>query len=472
MPVQDITWIPGWRIRELIARRQISPVEVARHFLDRIDRLNPRLNAFLTVTYDLALAQAREAEEALLQGKPLGPLHGVPITVKDLFFTKGVRTTSGSLLYKDYIPQEDSVYVERVRKAGAVILGKTNTPEFGLLGSTENRLGEPCRNPWDPQRTAGGSSGGAGAAAAAGLGPLHIGSDGGGSIRIPCAFCGVFGLKPTQGRVPRYGGLGGWPLFSQVGPMTLDVRDSALLLQVLAGHDRRDPSSLRAPVPDYLADLEKGVRGLRMAWTPDYGYAPVEPAVRETCRRAALTFAELGAIVEEPPIALEEMLEVFITLARADTYATLGDLVWDDPAKRILLTPYAYEVFNTGRQITAKEYARALQARLRFIAALEDLFTKYDLLLSPTMPIVAFPLGQPPQTIAGRPVHPWLGFLPFTYPINLAGFAAASVPCGFVDGLPVGLHIIGKPLSEPLILRAARALEQARPWADKHPPLS
>ncbi|MFN3974387.1 MAG: amidase [Dehalococcoidia bacterium] len=472
MPNQDFTWLPGWRIRELIARRQVSPVEVARHFLERIDRLNARLNAFLTVTHEVALAQAREAEEAVMQGKPLGLLHGIPITVKDLFYTKGIRTTSGSLIFKDFVPQEDSVYVERVRKAGAIILGKTNTPEFGLLGSTENRLGEPCRNPWDPQRTAGGSSGGAGAAAAAGLAPLHIGSDGGGSVRIPCAFCGVFGIKPTQGRIPRYGGIGGWPLFSQVGPMTLDVRDSALLLQVLAGRDPRDPSSLRAPVPDYLAETEKGVRGLRIAWTPDYGYAPVEPAVREACRRAALALAELGAIVEDPPIALEETLDAFITIVGADTYANLGDIVWDDPSRRILLTPYARDVLQNGRQVTAKEYSRALQVRTRFISALEDIFEKYDLLVSPTMPIVAFPHGQPPQSIAGRPVHPWLGFLPFTYPINLAGFAAASVPCGFVDGLPVGLHIVGKPLSEPLLLRAARALEQARPWTDKRPPIS
>jgi len=472
MTSQDLSWLPAWRLRELIIRRQVSPVEVTRHFLERIDRLNPTLNAFLTVAHEVALEQAREAEQALLRGEPLGPLHGIPITVKDLFFTKGIRTTAGSLLFKDFVPQEDSLYVERVRRAGAVVLGKTNTPEFGLAGSTENRLGEPCRNPWDPSRTAGGSSGGAGAAAAAGLGPLHIGSDGGGSIRIPSSFCGVFGLKPTQGRVPRYGGIGGWPLFSQVGPMTRDVRDAALLLQVLAGYDRRDPSSLRAPVPDYLAEVDKGVRGLRIAWTPDYGYAPVEPAVREACRRAALVLAELGAVVEEPPITLEEPLEAFLTIVGADTYAVLGDIAWDDPSKRRLLTPYAREVLQNGRMVTAKEYSRALQVRIRFIAALEDIFERYDLLVSPTMPIVAFPLGQPPQSIAGQPVHPWLGYFPFTYPINLAGFTAASVPCGFVDGLPVGLHIVGRPLAEPLVLRAARALEMARPWAGAKPPLA
>src|SRR5712692_141443 len=292
----DLAFMPTHELRARIASKQVSPVEVTQVYLRRIEARNPQLNTYLTVTADLALKMAREAEQAVLDGKLLGPLHGVPISIKDLEVTKGIRSTIGSLIFKDTVPEMDSIVVERVRQAGAVILGKTNTPEFGLLGTTENRLGDACRNPWNRERTSGGSSGGAGAAVAAGLCSLATGSDGGGSIRIPSSFCGVYGIKPTQGRVPRYGGLGRPSIgqFSQSGPMARSVRDAALLLQVLAGPDPRDASCLPEMPPDFLAGLDYGVRGLRLGWSADFGYAAVDPHVAQVTAQAAQVFASLG----------------------------------------------------------------------------------------------------------------------------------------------------------------------------------
>jgi len=294
----ELAFAPATEVRRLIADGAVSPVELAELFFDRIDAHDSKLNAYLTVSRDLALDAAREAERAVARGDELGPLHGVPITIKDLEMTAGVRTTSGSLLFKDRVPHVDSAVVERVKAAGAIILGKTNTPEFGLLGHTQNRLGDHCRNPWDTERTTGGSSGGAGAALAAGLCSLATGSDGGGSIRIPASFCGVYGIKPTQGRVPAYTGTPAPPLanlFSQSGPMSRTVRDSALLLQVLAGHDPRDVGSLRDTPQDYLAAVGADIGGLRMAWSPDFGHAAVDPEVADTASRAARVFAAIGS---------------------------------------------------------------------------------------------------------------------------------------------------------------------------------
>ena len=279
----DIAFQSASELRDLIRGKQVSPVELVRLYFERIDRLNPQLNAYLTLVQDQAQEAAQAAEDAVMRGDDLGPLHGVPIGVKDLESTAGIRTTGGSLVFEDRVPTADSTVVERVRASGAIILGKTNTPELGLLGSTESRLGD-CRNPWDTSRSTGGSSGGAGAALAAGLCALATGGDGGGSIRIPASFCGVYGIKPTQGRVPKFGGVAGPPManqFSQQGPMSRTVKDSAVLLQVVAGHDPRDPGSLREAPEDYVAATERGVEGLRIGWSLDLGYAPAEAEVAE-----------------------------------------------------------------------------------------------------------------------------------------------------------------------------------------------
>ncbi|MFQ6028678.1 MAG: amidase, partial [Dehalococcoidia bacterium] len=265
MQDQDLAFTPAWQLRQMLDSREVSSLELTELYLRRIEALNPKLNAYLTVTGEEALANARAADAKLSRGESDGPLLGIPVSIKDLEMTRGIRTTYGSLAYQDAIPEADSVVAERIRNSGAVLLGKTNTPEFGLQGMTENRLGDPCRNPWNPEHTPGGSSGGAGAAVAAGLGPLAAGTDGGGSIRNPSSYCGLFGIKPSLGRVPRAGSLGrpAPNLTSQSGPMTRNVRDAALLLQVLSGYDARDPGSMREPAPDFLANLEQGARGLR-----------------------------------------------------------------------------------------------------------------------------------------------------------------------------------------------------------------
>ena len=330
MPDQELAYAPVSHLRKLIDDRSISVPELTEMFLRRIETHNPKLNAYLTVTGDLAMRSANEAQEDLAQGRHRGILHGIPISIKDLEFTKDVTSTMGSLVYREHVPGEDSVAVERVKEAGAIILGKTNTPEFGMSGTTENRLGDHCRNPWNLERTAGGSSGGAGAALAAGLCAVATGSDGGGSIRIPCSFTGTFGIKPTQGRVPRYGGVGrpSFNTHSQSGPMTRTVLESAQLLQILAGHDSRDPGCMRVKPPDFVGGLNDGVRGLKIAWSPDFGYAPVDEEVLSAASKAARVFEELGCIVEEPGLVLDDPFPAFwdmFSVAGATSYGHLLD---------------------------------------------------------------------------------------------------------------------------------------------------
>ncbi len=469
----DLAFMTALELRRLIATKEVSPVELTRMYLDRIERLDPRLNSYLTVTADQAMDSARDAEKAVTSGEELGPLHGVPVSIKDSDNTKGVRTTQGSLVYKDFVPHTDSIVVERTKRAGAVILGKTNLPENGDLGTTENRLGDHCRNPWDTSRTSGGSSGGAGAALAAGLCSLASGGDGGGSIRIPASFCGVYGIKPTLGRVPLYSGPGApvtTNVFSQPGPMSRTVRDSAMFLQVLAGHDPRHPPSLRQEPADYLAATDKSVSGLSIGWSPDFGYAAVEPRVVETCARAARVFEDMGCFVEESDLALDSPFDAFWTLYTTVSYARSGRMLEDHTDE---LTWYGREVLENGARTTGAETFSALGGLDVVKAQFAEQLQRYDLLLSPTMATSAFNVGEHPKEIAGREVHPFWGFLPFTFPVNMAGLPAASVPCGFdADGLPIGLHIIGQMGDEATVLAASAAFEEARPWADRRPPVS
>ena len=468
----DLTTTPAHKLSQLIAEKEVSPVELAQSYLERIERLNPKLNAFLTVCADEAIAEAKEAEQAIADGDELGPLHGVPVSIKDLELTGGIRSTFGSLIFKDYVPDSDSSVVERVRKSGAVILGKTNTPEFGVSGTTENRLADACRNPWDTSRTTGGSSGGAGAALAAGLCSLATGSDAGGSIRIPSSFCGVYGIKPTLGRVPRFGGVARSapnPV-SQAGPMALNVRDAALLLQVLSGPDELDAVSLREQPPDYLASLDAGVNGLRIAWSPDLGYAAVDPEVVKVTSVAARVFEELGASVDEPDIRLEDPMVPLGPITSANSYAAYGHYLEERPND---LTDDARSRLEIGKRVTGAEYARALRYLEQLQYQVGVLMDEYDLLLTPTMAVPAFPLGQRPATIAGRQVDADRAFNPFSLVFNMTQQPAASIPCGFSsDGLPIGLQIAGRRREEVTVLQASAAFEQVRPWADKRPPMS
>src|SRR3989440_7161117 len=312
----DLHWQSATTLARLIRQKKVSPVEVLGAILDRIDKLNPRLNAFVTLTDAAARYQAKAAERALgRRSARLGPLHGVPFSVKDLVNTKGVRTTFGTPFYRDNVPSEDAPMVERLKAAGAIMLGKTNTPTFGWIGATHNLLFGPTRNPWNLGRTPGGSSGGASAAAAAGLGPLHVGTDGGGSIRIPASCAGIYGFKASYGRIPIHPVSGAWSL-SHAGPMTRTVADAALMLNVCAGPDERDQYSLPAARADYVKALSGSLKGWRVAWTDDLGFADVvDPEVSTVCARAARAFRELGCRVEEVqpswPSPREAWYEIF-----------------------------------------------------------------------------------------------------------------------------------------------------------------
>jgi len=471
MNQDELCLMPALELRDRIASKEISPVEAVEAVLARIERLNPRVNAFCTVAAEQARAAAREAEARLMAGEPPGKLHGVPVSIKDLVFTRGIRTTGGSRRYEHFVPEQDDICVERLKAAGAIIIGKTNTPESGWAAITDNPLFGPSRNPWDPGRTTGGSSGGAGAAVALGMGPLAIGSDGGGSIRIPSSFCGVFGLKPSFGRVPTGPGFPGlWEGLSVEGPMTWTVADAALMMEVIAGRDDRDYYSLPEAAPAYLSELDGGLKGLRVAWSPDLGYAVVEPEVRRLTERAARVFAGLGCeLVEATPDAGSPEASFGVVVA-ASLAAELGDELerWRDK-----MEPALVRFVERSLDIRATDYLRARMQNLAFRNRMQAFFERYDLLLTPVLAVPPFEVGSfGPREIAGRAVSP-LGWMPFTYPFNITGQPAASVPCGLTEsGLPVGLQLVGRRFEDGTVLRAAAAFERAAPWRERRPPLA
>ena len=459
---------------ELISTKQVSPVELTELYFSRIDRLDSQLNSFLLLTRDEAMETAKAAEEAVVRGDELGLLHGLPIPIKDTQMTKGIRTTSGSLVFKDRIPDRDTAVVERVRAAGAIILGKTNVPEFGMVGTCENRLGEPGCNPWNINHTPGGSSGGAAAAVAACLCPVATGSDGGGSLRIPANFCGIYTIKPTQGKVSCYTGQEEPPMpriFGQDGPLSRTVRDSALLLQTLAGYDPRDPTSLRETPSDFVAAVDQEITNLRIAWSPDFGFADVATEVLDVTSTAAQVFEELGCRVEESDLVMDPPYDTFGPIIAADSYARLGTYL-ETHANQ--LTEVALFLLERGAKVTAAEYARTLGRIDLLKARMTDLFEEYDLLLSPTACFPAIPHGQFPGKWSPERAFPdqyWNGA--FTLPINVIGHPAATVPAGFSsDGLPIGLHIVGRKGGEETVLAASAAFERARPWIQHRPPVS
>lgn len=457
-----------------IATKQISPVELAELFFHRIDRLDPQLNSFILLAYDEAIEAAKKAEAAVVRGDKLGPLHGLPIPIKDTQNTGGVRTSMGSLVFRDRVPKRDSAVAERVKNAGGIVMGKTNVPEFGIVGTCENLLGEPGRNPWNTNRTPGGSSGGAAAAVAAYLCPVATGSDGGGSIRIPANFCGVYGIKPTQGRVSGYTGddRHSMPsIFSQNGPIARTVLDAATLLQVLAGHDRRDPTSIRETTPDFLGAIDRDTEGLRIAWSPDFGFADVDPDVLSVTSSAVSVFEELGCHVDESDLVMDPPYDAFGPIQAADRYAAVGQYLETHADK---LTDYTRFFLEFGSRVTTTEYVRALGRIDILKARFADLFEEYDLLLSPTACFPAFLNEAFPGSISEDSRFPeqyWNGA--FTLPINAVGYPAATVPAGYSpDGLPIGLHIVGRLGDEATVIAASAAFEQARPWKQNRPIVS
>lgn len=461
MQHHDELWaLPATELIARYRRRELSPVEVTDAVLARIEQLDPTINAYVTRTPELAMENARAAEQAYLRGQP-GAVAGVPVAIKDLTPTRGIRSTFGSLLYADHVPEEGTPDVERLIEAGMVMLGKTTTPEFGWKGDSGNRVNGPTRNPWNLERTAGGSSGGSGAAVATGLATLAQGSDGAGSIRIPASFCGVFGLKPTTGLVPRVPS--STSFHSHIGPMTRTVRDAALLLSVTAGYDPRDRFSWSSGI-DYLAEIERGtdISGLRVAWSPDLGYATVDPEVAAIAESAARRFEELGCeLVEAQPDGPDPWPAMEVIFAVSQLSRHLDDL----EEVRDRLDPGRVELLEYARTISAEDIMRAHAEWNRQYHLWREFMAEYDLVLTPTMACPPFAAGtHRPETVAGQPTT-YLGWTGFAYQFNLTGQPAASVPCGFTtDGLPVGLQIVGRYRDDLTVLRAAAAFEAIAPW--------
>jgi len=470
MNTTDIAYMPAAEMAAAISEKKLSPVEVVEAILSRIEQVNPRVNAYCTLVADSALERARQAESAVMKGAELGPLHGVPVSIKDLMNTRGVRTTLGSRIYEHFVPGEDDIVVERLQAAGSIMVGKTNTPEFGFMGLTDNSLFGPTRNPWNLGRHAGGSSGGAAAAVAAGMGPLAVGSDGGGSIRIPSSFCGVFGLKPSYGRVPKGPGVPDWQTLSHTGPITRTVADAALMMEVIAGRDDRDRRSLPETGPRYLPLADAGLNGVKIGWTPDLGYAVVDPQVVAGVTAAADVFESLGAAVEPATLDLEHPGMAFAAIW-AVTFASRYLDKLDEWQEQ--MDPRLVAIIERGKDITAIDYARAATAREELWQAIRPVFEKYDLLLTPTTAVPAFEVDKADVAeIGGVEGSPALDWTPFTYPFNFTGQPAASIPCGWTDeGLPIGLQIVGRRFDDAGVLRASAAFERAAPWADRRPPL-
>jgi aspartyl-tRNA(Asn)/glutamyl-tRNA(Gln) amidotransferase subunit A len=475
MTSTDLCFTPAAALADMIRRRALSPVEITRAVLERVERLNGALGAYVLVHAERALDQARQAERAVMAGERLGPLHGVPVSIKDNLWTAGERTTFGSRLMAQFVAPDDAPSVAGLRAAGAIFVGRTNLPEFAWRGSTDNPLFGESRNPWDLTRTPGGSTGGGAAAVAAGLGPLALGSDGAGSIRIPASFCGLVGLKPTFGRVPMFPAAGPHELVAHVCPLARTVRDVALMMNAIARYDRRDPFALPDDGVDYLAAADgplvaaPGRSSIRVAWSPDLGFAPVEPETREIAGAAARAFADVGLKLEEASPDLGDpgsILQALYGGGQAGAHAARP------PEQKAQMDPALVAYAEASAGLTVVDLVKALVARQAMVDTLRRFFERYDLLLTPTLCLPAFPLGLVgPRQVAGRDVT-HLGWT-LCYPFNYSGQPAISVPAGWTaSGLPVGLQIVGRRLEDALVLRAAARLEALRPWAARRPPPS
>ncbi|MCB5910308.1 amidase [Streptomyces pinistramenti] len=441
------------------AAGEFSPVDATREALERAEAARSRTNAFTRIDGDEALAEARASEERWRSGQPAGPVDGVPTTVKDLLLTHGRPTLRGSLTIRpeDAAWDEDAPAVARMRESGAVFLGKTTTPEFGWKGVTDSPRHGVTGNPYDPGRTSGGSSGGSAAAVALGAGPLSLGTDGGGSVRIPASFCGIFALKATYGRVPLYPA-SPFGTLSHVGPMARDAADAALLMDVISGPDWRDWSQLGPAAGSFREALAGPVSGLRVAYSPALGWdVPVAPDVAAAVRSAVETLSALGAYVEEIDPGIEDPVEAFHTLWFSGAARVVEHL---DAAARELLDPGLREICAQGERYSALDYLAAVDTRMALGKAMGRFHSAYDLLVTPTEPITAFEAGA--EVPAGSGHTRWTGWTPFTYPFNMTQQPAATVPCGLDgDGLPIGVQLVGARHADALVLRAAHALYTA-----------
>ncbi|WP_372440471.1 amidase [Prauserella cavernicola] len=456
-------------VARAIRRKDVSAREVVAAHLEHVERVNPRLNAIVTLTAERAMDQAALADERLAAGQDVGPLHGLPVAHKDLADTAGVRTTYGSPLFAEHVPEHDDLVVARMAAAGAISLGKTNVPEFGLGSHTFNPVFGMTRNPYDHARSAGGSSGGAAAALAAGMVTLADGSDVGGSLRNPASFCNVVGLRPTPGRVPSWPVAAPWSHLGVQGPMARTVADTALLLSVLAGPDPRSPISLETPGGDFTPPLEGDLRGLRVAWAPDLGGAvPVDAEVRDALRPVPSLFEGLGAEVTEACLDLSGADDVFRTRRAWQLELTHGALL-DEHRDR--LKPDAVWNIERGRELTGPDLARAERLQSALHQRVLAFFERFDVLLAPVCQVVPFPAELDyPHTVDGVDMETYLDWMASCYLVTAMGCPALSVPAAFTPaGLPVGLQIVGPPRADARVLAVGHAFESAARAGERRP---
>ncbi|MDE2779335.1 MAG: amidase [Chloroflexota bacterium] len=470
MDALELCYMSAGELSSLIRDRQVSPVEVIDAHLYRIDATEPTLNSFITLLPDHAREAARRAEAQIQAGNYRGPLHGVPVGLKDLFNTAGVRTTSGSRILDNFVPTEDCTVASRFQQAGAILLGKLNMHQFAYGPTGENFDYGHMHNPWNPELVTGGSSGGSGSAAAAGQCTITMGSDTGGSVRIPSALCGIVGLKPTYGLVSRAGLTPlSWCL-DHPGPMVRTVEDAALTMNVIAGFDPNDQATTTREVPDYTAALSGSVQGLRIGVVKEYFEAPLDPEVESVVRAALAQLSEMGAIITEvsfPMFFDSQAISGTILMSEAAAYHR--DLLATDGDK---FTPSVRLRLEAGLFVTAADYLKAQQARARFNYEMSQLFGDVDLLAGPSEPITAPPILASEVTIGDQSVGTTGALTQYTRPYNISGTPAISVPCGFsAEGMPIGLQLAGRPFDEATVLRAAHAYEQNTEWRLKRPPI-
>jgi aspartyl-tRNA(Asn)/glutamyl-tRNA(Gln) amidotransferase subunit A len=468
----ELGYLPASELAPMIRARTISPVEVMGAILRRIERLEPRVNAFATLDGERAMAAARQAEAALMGGTAIGRLHGLPVTIKDLLLTKDFPTEFGSRIYRGNRPATDAPIVTRLQGEGAIVLGKTTTSEFGWCGVSRSPATGITHNPWKHGYNAGASSAGAGAAAAAGYGALHQGSDGAGSVRMPAHFCGIFGMKPSFGRIP-YAPVGTGDYTSHVGPMTRTVADSALMMEVMSGPTPLDHTTLET-WPVYLPRLHEGVRGKRAAFSPDLGHARVDPEVADLVRKAAEAFASgAGLMMEEATPAWGPLGP---DLIRGFWPAHMTRLAKHLPQWESQMDPGLVACIRAGEAVTMAGYQDLRERKMDYVARIHTWFDNdtqpWDFLITPTASVAAFPAER--LMPEDWPEHPWdwVSWAEFSYPFNMSWNPAATVPCGFTKaGLPVGMQIVGRRFDDLGVLQASAAFEQVLPWAQHRPPL-
>jgi len=470
MDPMEICYMSAGSLSKLVESKELSPVEIIDAHLARIEATEPVLNSFITLLPDEARAAARRAEADIQRGRYLGPLHGIPVGLKDLYNTAGVRTTSGSRIFDTFIPQEDCTVAARFRQAGAILLGKLNMHQFAYGPTGENPDYGHMHNPWDPELVTGGSSGGSGSATAAGQCTITTGSDTGGSIRIPAALCGIVGLKPTYGLVSRYGLTPLSWCMDHPGPMVRTVEDAALTMNVIAGHDPKDVASAKVDVPDYTGALTGDVRGLRIGVPQEFLEAPLDPQVGQAVRDALDLLESMGAVVTEvslPMFSQSQAISTAILMAEAAAYHR--DLLVKDGDK---LYPPVRLRLEAGLFISAADYLRAQQGRTLFDRQVRELLEKVDLLAGPTEPVTAPELLATKVQAGEHTLGTTAALTQYTRPYNITGTPAISIPCGFSDtGLPIALQLAGRPFDEMTVLRAAHAYELATDWHQRRPPI-